>query len=132
MTAAIPAVAETTSLSELLRRCVAFGGDVDTVATIAPRRCGLVPFARTGPPRSRDRLPRGWALRAELLGRLDADLREHLGIDQTSERMDGLARRIDVTDGLGALASTRRLNGWMESRVSGSIGSYAIATSTEA
>lgn len=35
VTAAMSAVATTTSLSELLRRCVSFGGDVDTVATIA-------------------------------------------------------------------------------------------------
>lgn len=33
--AAISAIGQTTSLSELLHRCVAFGGDVDTVATIA-------------------------------------------------------------------------------------------------
>jgi ADP-ribosylglycohydrolase len=33
--AAITAITASSSLSELLRRCVAFTGDVDTVATIA-------------------------------------------------------------------------------------------------
>lgn len=33
--AAITAIASTTSMTECLKRCIAFGGDVDTVATIA-------------------------------------------------------------------------------------------------
>jgi ADP-ribosyl-[dinitrogen reductase] hydrolase len=81
--AAMSAVASTTSLSGLLHRCVSFGGDVDTVAAIALAAASWSPSHEQDlPEQLLDDLEDGPYGR-QFLGCLDADLREHLGIDHT-------------------------------------------------
>ncbi len=58
--AAITALERNTSLSKLLRECVSFGGDVDTVATIALSSASVHPaYARDLPPSLLDGLEGG-------------------------------------------------------------------------
>jgi ADP-ribosylglycohydrolase len=81
VTAAMSAVASTTSLSELLRRCVSFGGDVDTVATIALVAALWSPSHEQDLPEHLIAGLEDGPFGREFLIRLGADLVKHLDID---------------------------------------------------
>ena len=79
--AAITATAQSASLKQLLHRCVAFGGDVDTVATIALAAGSWSPHHTPDLPESLieglERSEFGY----DYLRALDGQLIEHMKLD---------------------------------------------------
>lgn len=81
--AAMSAVASTTSLSELLRRCVSFGGDVDTVAAIALAAASWSSAHEQDLPEHLVSGLEDGPYGREFLTRLDADLLTYLAIERS-------------------------------------------------